>query len=306
MRHQNPQSLSTDAVLARIGAQKWPVVRVERLFELGLSRYDVRHRIARGQLHRQFVNVYSVGRRDLPRRGQLYAALLAAGEGAFLSHQTAAADRGLRKSQPREIHVTVPHTWTPPRQPGLVVHRTTLLLPSDVTTSYGLRVASVPRILVDLAPRTAARDLSALITAAVRRQSFRPVDVAAAIALRAGHPGMLKLAAAMARYDPNATDRSSEFERSFERHERTDSRLPTPVYNMRLDGWELDVAFVAQKVALELDGRPYHVAVQDFDKDHRKDRKLTILGWTPVRITEFEWEYGQKEVLEDLYTILGV
>jgi very-short-patch-repair endonuclease len=75
---------------------------------------------------------------------------------------------------------------------------------------------------------------------------------------------------------------------------------------MRLDGWELDVAFVAQKVALELDGRPYHIAVQDFDKDRRKDRKLTILGWTPVRITEFEWEYGQKEVLEDLYAILGV
>lgn len=58
-------------------------------------------------------------------------------------------------------------------------------------------------------------------------------------------------------------------------------------------------------MALELDGRPYHVAVEDFDRDRARDRALTRHGWRPVRVSDFEWEHGRASVLDDLYALLG-
>ncbi len=61
-----------------------------------------------------------------------------------------------------------------------------------------------------------------------------------------------------------------------------------------------------QRVTLELDGRPYHVAVEDFDRDRAKDRALTRHGWRPIRVSDFEWEHDRATVLDDLYALLGV
>ena len=85
-----------------------------------------------------------------------------------------------------------------------------------------------------------------------------------------------------------------------------DPRLPEPVYNRRLLGYEIDVMWVQQRVTLELDGRPYHVAVEDFDRDRAKDRALIRGGWRPIRVSDFEWEHGRAAVLDDVYALLGV
>jgi len=61
-----------------------------------------------------------------------------------------------------------------------------------------------------------------------------------------------------------------------------------------------------QKVALELDGRDYHSAIQDFDKDRIKDRQLQLYGLKPARITDFEWEYGRQQAIDDLLALLGL
>jgi len=64
--------------------------------------------------------------------------------------------------------------------------------------------------------------------------------------------------------------------------------------------------WVQQRVTLELDGRPYHVAVEDFDRDRSKDRSLIRHGWRPIRVSDFEWEHARGTVLGDLYAVLGV
>jgi very-short-patch-repair endonuclease len=65
------------------------------------------------------------------------------------------------------------------------------------------------------------------------------------------------------------------------------------------------VTWVGQRVTLELDGRPYHVALDDFDRDRAKDRALTRHRWRPIRVSDLEWEHDRARVLEDLYAVLA-
>lgn len=189
----------------------------------------------------------------------------------------------------------------------MLVHRTTSPIDrAEARIHNGLLVATVPRILVDSAAAERPREIQRLITEAVHKQVFDPKAVQAAIDRHAHRPGIRVLRAAFARYDPAATDRKSDLERSFQRYQRSDRNLPVPEYNIYEGPWEIDVAWRAQMIALEQDGRPYHIAVQDFDKDHRKDRSLTIKGWTVVRVSDFEWEWAREEVIADLYAILGL
>ncbi|HWF56065.1 MAG TPA: type IV toxin-antitoxin system AbiEi family antitoxin domain-containing protein [Solirubrobacteraceae bacterium] len=293
--------------MARVAARHWGVITLAQLLAIGFTYREVELRVERGWLHRIYAGVYCVGHpQQLSRRGQLYAAVVAAGPGAFLSHQTAAADRGLRPFNLREIHVTVPADRTPAKRPGLVLHRTTTEIHrSDVSMYYGLRVATVPRLLVEVSRDERPRELQRLIAAAVHKQVFDPEAVGAAIERHARRPGISVLRAAFARYDPTAPDHHSQLERSFQRHQRGDRRMPVPVYHLKEGIWEIDVAWSEQRVALELDGRPYHVAVQDFDRDRRKDRKLKRAAWITVRVSDFEWDYDRQDVLDDLYALLG-
>jgi predicted transcriptional regulator of viral defense system len=53
-----------------------------------------------GRLRRLHRGVYAVGHRVLGREGRRLAAVLACGEGAVLSHRSAAAHWGLLETQP--------------------------------------------------------------------------------------------------------------------------------------------------------------------------------------------------------------
>jgi very-short-patch-repair endonuclease len=67
--------------------------------------------------------VYATFTGDLGREALLWAAVLRAGVGAALSHQTAAELIGLTDTPSKVIHVTVPLDRHPEPVPGVVVHR---------------------------------------------------------------------------------------------------------------------------------------------------------------------------------------
>ena len=139
------------------------VVTTARLLTLGFSDRELRSLVSHGDLHRIHRGVYVDGRTRLSPWGHLKAALLATHLNAFLSHRTAAAARRYRAINIREIHVSVIADHTP-RIPGLVLHRTIEPGTGEVTLESGLRIASLPRILVELAPTASDRELQDLIT----------------------------------------------------------------------------------------------------------------------------------------------
>ena len=282
------------------------VISHAQLIALGFTHHEIAGMLRRGHLIPLWPGVYAVGHRRLTTRGHLFAATLRAGPHVFLSHRTAAAWRGLR-AFPSVIELTVAADHTPGDRAGLRLHRTTIETDrTQATPRDGLLTATVPRIIIDLARTERPGEIQRLIRESIRTGQFDLAAITAALDAHPRRPGVGLARAALHRYLPGSEDRKSWLETQFQRHACRDPRLPAPLYNQTLLGHEIDVMWVQQRVTLELDGRPYHVAVEDFDRDRAKDRALTRHGWRPVRVSDFEWEHDRASVLDDVYALLGV
>src|SRR4051812_49380236 len=95
-----------DRAIAALAKRQHGVVTRAQLRRIGLCDSAITHRAAVGRLHRLHRGVYAVGHRVVPARGAWLAATLACGEGAVLSHTSAAALWGLR-AKDGVVHVTV-------------------------------------------------------------------------------------------------------------------------------------------------------------------------------------------------------
>jgi hypothetical protein len=243
-------------------------------------------------------DVFAVGHSKLVARGKLMAALLTCGPASFLSHRTAAALWGLRAMNTRRIHVTVP-TGHAPDRPNLAVHRTQDRLgKGELVSRDGLRHSSLLRLLFELAPIETLRELDRLVTQAIRRNLLDLKAMEAMLHARGRRPGVAKLKQVLARYRPRPSSRSS-LERDFdELIAGTD--IPDPQRNVTIAGWELDRYWPEFQLAVELDGRPYHVAVRDMEKDKYKDAQLLLIGIHVMRITDFRFGLEPNQVRDDL------
>ena len=76
-----------------------------QLRDLGFSDKAIKRRIRSGRLHRIYRGVYAVGRPEVTQHGKWMAAVLACGDGAVLSHHSAAALWGIRTQE----RMTAPH-----------------------------------------------------------------------------------------------------------------------------------------------------------------------------------------------------
>src|SRR3954451_16473960 len=102
-------------VCQRVQPSVWALARSQhgvvarwQLVAAGLSDRAILHRIAKGRLHPVFRGVYAVGRPELTRDGRWMAAVLFCGEGAVLSHFSAAALWEISTYGGQTIHVSVP------------------------------------------------------------------------------------------------------------------------------------------------------------------------------------------------------
>src|SRR5215213_2092555 len=81
---------SLDRTVAELARQQHAVVSRQQLLALGMGRRAIVGRLERGQLHEVFRGVYIVGVRRISTKGRWMAAVLAGGQGAVLSHRSAA------------------------------------------------------------------------------------------------------------------------------------------------------------------------------------------------------------------------
>ncbi|MFZ1995573.1 MAG: hypothetical protein WAU75_15795 [Solirubrobacteraceae bacterium] len=282
-----------------------------QLRDLGFTDNQILRMVTEAWLHRLHHNVYSVGHRRLSDRAHLLAALLSLGPRAFLSHRTAAAVHGLRSLNLHEVEVTLPGSGGRARE-GLTVHRAVAEPHRDDVRKRGeLRVSSVPRLLIELAGRETAAELERLVTQAVRRRLLRPDSrdgldaLEAALARHPRHAGMATLTAVLTVYRCTQSSKSG-LERAFDRLLAQHPEIPDPLRNIHIDVWEIDRFWPEQDLAVELDGRPYHVAAADMERDRIKDAALLRQGITPLRFTDFRVEHDVPGMLADLHHFLGI
>src|SRR5215203_5191564 len=87
----HPAEASKDARIAELAARQHGTVARRQLIALGLSSKEIERRIAYGRLHPVHRGVYAVGHKALSGLGRWMAPVLAAGDGAVLSHRSARA-----------------------------------------------------------------------------------------------------------------------------------------------------------------------------------------------------------------------
>lgn len=62
--------------------------------------------------------------------------------------------------------------------------------------------------------------------------------------------------------------------------------IPLPEMNHRVDGLDLDAAWVFARLAVELDTRAYHGDEIAFETDRERDGRLLEVGWRVLRVTK--------------------
>jgi hypothetical protein len=300
--HEYPQS-GVEALIATVASRQYGLISLPQLYTLGVSYKQVLRLRRRRTLIDVHPNVYAVGHRAIGRDGRLFAALLACGPESFLSHRTAAGLWGLRSLNLYELEITVPGTWTK-SIPGLILHRTsTPPARGEVSSFGGLRVSSPLRMLVDLAPRESDGELRRLIAEGVRRSKLDVGGLPGMIERHARRPGIASLRAAAERYLPRPAD-DSGFEASFTEYLESTPHIPEPERHVVIAGFSLDYFWVDLQAGVELDGRPYHTAVQDMDRDHIKSGRLAIASVRLLRITDWRWEHDRLGAIRDLHALL--
>ena len=251
-----------------------------QLLRLGLSAKGIDSRVLRGRLHPIHRGVYSVGPVLTPA-GRRWAAVLAAGPGAALSHVSAAAALGLRADGSARFHVTAP-TRRRSRK-GIAVHHAPLP-EAHVTHLDGLPVTTVPRTLLDLAD---VLPLNALRRTWEEADRLRLLDVRAVEAVLAtanGRRGAAGLRSLLGHHLEGHDYTRSEFERDLLAL-CAEHGLPTPTINPEVEGYEVDGAWPGYRLVVECDSLAFHTTRAAMQRDRERDLKLRLAGWEPVRLT---------------------
>jgi very-short-patch-repair endonuclease len=265
-----------DALIARIAANQHGVVSLVQLERAGIHERGRLRRVQAQRLHRIHRGVYAVGHRGLSTEGIWMAAVLACGPDAVLSHTSAASlwqflpQRGL-------VHITV--SGNERNRPGIRVHRSRTLFPSQVTRRAGIPVTTPSRTLIDL-----------------RRLLPQPQF---ARALRQAEFLGLPLDPAL---EPDHT--RSELEARFlglcRRH-----RLPMPEVNVRAGSFIADFLWPRDRLIVELDGYRAHGTRSAFERDRARDVELKLLGYEVVRFTWRQLTSEPAQLLRTLRRLLG-
>jgi hypothetical protein len=120
------------------------VVSRRQALRSGMSHSAIASKVKFRRWRQIYPGVYAAFSGPVGRDAQLWAAVLYAGKGAQLSHETAAEVNGLADRQSQLIHVTVPTSRRVKQPPGMVIHRSAYL---DVKARFPRGV--VPHTLVE-------------------------------------------------------------------------------------------------------------------------------------------------------------
>jgi very-short-patch-repair endonuclease len=290
-----------DHLVGALADAQHGVVSRKQLLAAGVGRRAITRGTGAGRLRPVFRGVYAVGHLALRREGWWMAALLACGEGAALSHRTAAMVWGLRTGPTLPIDVTT-STDHGRKHRQITTHRM-LLAPLDALLRDNLRLTTPSRTIVDLAATLQGRALREAVERAQDLRRFDPNDIRETLARAPRRPGARRLHDLITVMAPDKDNARSHLERLFLALTRK-ARLPRPVPNHEIAGRCRDFAWPDQCLVVETDGYRYHSSRQAKRRDNRRDRQLTALGWRPVRFTYEEIAFEPAEVAKELVGLL--
>lgn len=297
---QRGGTLRRERELATLAGRQHGVVSRRQLEELGLSRRSVETRCAGGRLHRIHRGVYAVGHARLSESGRWLAAVLAHGEGAILSHRSAAALWGLLRQRQAAVDVTAPRGRA--GRNGIIFHECQLH-PDDLTVVDAIPVTTACRTLFDLAEVIAPNRLRRAWEEA-DRLGLLEIRTVEEIIERGWRRHALKPIRPLVRDARLPKDFASPLEGYFsdfcERH-----GLRAPLTNVMVAGYEVDALWPAERLIVELDGFAFHSHRAAFERDRARDAVLQAAGYRVLRFTYRRLKQDPAGIVRDLRACLS-
>lgn len=305
-RHNSPAA-GRQAALAECVARQDGVISRRQLREIGFSDTQIDEEVARERFHRLFHAVYAYGNPAVGRRGRLWAATLACGPGAVISHRNAAALMGLIDRGPAAVDVIAPAQRGREIE-GIRLHRVRLPLADEVGTFDGIPCTSPSRTFVDLAGTVGLPVLRSGFerAAASGLLDLDGIEVVLARSPRRGAATLRKLIA-----DWRPAERVVKRGRLKSPLEakvlpivlRGGVPAPRPNAQVRLANGktiEVDLLWDEQRFVVEADSHGFHGTDAAFERDRWRDRELMRVGYSTLRVTHRAAEREAPAVAETI------
>ncbi|MBU3749709.1 MAG: DUF559 domain-containing protein [Mycobacterium sp.] len=263
----------------------------------GLSHSAIQRRVHTGRWRRCAPGVYFADDRPFTTAARIRATVWGYGVSAAASGLTAAWWLRLVSIEPGELEVTVPRNSHGRRAPGVRVRRRDLS-EQDIFEDRGLRVTGIALTVLEAAAHRAGGP--EIMDSALQRRVCL-TDLQRAHARNRGRYGS---PAARRMLDAAASGARSEAER----------RVVQLLRGAGISGWRtnygvgayvVDVAFPAQKVAIEIDGWAFHSDQVAFQKDRVRQNWLALRGWQVLRFTWLDITQHPERVLAQIHAAIS-
>jgi hypothetical protein len=273
----------------------------------GVEPYTMRNRVRSGRWQRLQRGVYATFSGEPARETVLWAALLRAGPGAVLSHQTAAERHGLIDEPNSLITITVPAARHPARVktiPGVVIHRSDAILRTrhPVMLPPCTRVEDTVLDLIQVA-RT-FDDAYAWICRAIGRRRTTAGRIRQAMDARKKMRWRREIGLALGDAEDGAL---SVLEYRYVRRVERPHGLPVARRQARVrqrtGNRYLDNLYEVYGVCVELDGTAAHPADEQW-RDKRRDNANTVGGLVTLRFGFPELGDHRCETASQVATLL--
>ena len=279
------------------------VISTRQLLEHGIDEEVVLGRRRAGFLIPLHQGIYALGHQHLTREGRWMAAVLACGPGAVLSHFNAGCLWGVCGSYGRIEVLRQSGGFRPEGHQGVKLHQTRRLHSWEVTVEKGVPVASMERVLLDLAGRMDAKRLERVFVQAYKRGDLSWPRLGRIITRRRGCKGVGRLRQIALEVDPEALETKSVSEIDFLALCR-EANLPTPAVNVLIEGHLVDFLWSAQRVIVETDSWSHHGDRLTFEKDRQRDVDLMAAGYEVHRTTYKMLELNPGPFLNNIRSAL--
>jgi very-short-patch-repair endonuclease len=242
------------------------------------------------------LGVYAVGWPALNQKRQWMATVLAGGEGAALSHRSAAALWEIGSEKDGRIDISVRRRCEL-RRPGIRFHGRPSLRAEDILRRDDIPATSPVQTLVDLATELGSLALERAVNDADKRGLVDPEALREELDRFSGEPGVRPLRHLLDKLFFRLSD--SDLEIYFRRIVKA-AKLPTPLSKQRVNGFEVDFFWPDLRLVVETDGLRYHRTPSAQTRDARRDRAHVMAGMTPLRFTHYEVRYEPSRVRTSL------
>jgi hypothetical protein len=259
--------------VALIASRQHGRISHAQLLAAGVDRDRIKRWRADGRLRAVHREVYALGHTALSLHATVMAAVLACGSGAVASHRSAAHLLGIVRSSPPRPEVSVP-TPGGRRQKRIVVYRGQLVHARDMTLLHAIPITTVPRVLLDLAPRLALADLTRACHEAWIHHRVIRSDVEACIARNPTKKGAARLRLALGS-DVTLSDLEDGFLDLLARHD-----LPRPRTNVDHHGDKVDCHWPDRWLTVELLSFRFHATRRAFEDDLARRRRSNHIAYS--------------------------